>query len=152
MDTKTKKSDTKCCTPFNFCAKLALLTAAACGAQCGACEPDITYYTKDEQVVMNPTITKLFKDKLDDIYHQHSGLFKEAEEGIGNYITGETHKWVSDAYTALPSRSEERRDLKEKIASVIDAGDVRSIIAALVEIVKENGEEEEEEGEGEDDE
>ena len=51
MDGKSSKSNTKSCQPFHFCAQLALLTAAACGVQCGACEPDITYFTKNAEVI-----------------------------------------------------------------------------------------------------
>ena len=51
MADQNRRSNTKACQPFQFCAQLCLLTAAVCGAQCGACQPDITYFAKDNEVI-----------------------------------------------------------------------------------------------------
>ena len=95
MDGEKPKSNTKRCTPFNFCAQLCLLTAAACGAQCGACEPDVTYYTKDSEVVRKRRKAK--RVEIDNANQQQQFSFQLHHQRRTNKHKGQLKQWNTDS-------------------------------------------------------
>jgi transposase InsO family protein len=63
--------------PFHFCASLCLLVAAACGHECGECEPDITYITSQDQLLRK----RRFPKKSEFKPNTYSSVFHLNERG-----------------------------------------------------------------------
>ena len=91
---------------------------------------------------MNATIRKVFEGDwgVDKVFYMHKDKFMAAKDSIGDYLKGETHKMISDAYLKLPAGSTERQEFKQNIVKAMD--DVDMLISALASAVSDEIEEE----------